>query len=36
MSKKRIVVVEDERDMADLVARRLTREGYAVDVPPTA
>jgi two-component system, OmpR family, phosphate regulon response regulator PhoB len=32
MSKKRIVIVEDERDMADLVARRLTREGYAVDV----
>jgi len=34
MSKKRIVIVEDERDMADLVARRLTREGYAVDVAP--
>ena len=32
MPKKRIVVVEDERDMADLVARRLVREGYAVDV----
>jgi len=32
MSKKRIVIVEDERDMADLVARRLTREGYAVEV----
>ena len=32
MAKKRIVIVEDERDMADLVARRLVREGYAVDV----
>jgi len=31
MSKKHIVVVEDEKDMADLVARRLTREGYAVE-----
>jgi DNA-binding response OmpR family regulator len=31
MSKKRIVIVEDEKDMADLVARRLTREGYAVE-----
>jgi DNA-binding response OmpR family regulator len=32
MSKKHIVVVEDETDMANLVARRLTREGYKVDV----
>ena len=32
MSKKRIVIVEDERDMADLVATRLRREGYKVDV----
>jgi two-component system phosphate regulon response regulator PhoB len=32
MSKKRIVIVEDERDMADLVAARLRREGYKVDV----
>jgi two-component system phosphate regulon response regulator PhoB len=32
MSKKRILVVEDERDMADLVAMRLKREGYLVDV----
>ncbi len=32
MSKKRIVIiVEDEKDMANLVARRLTREGYAVE-----
>ena len=31
MSKKRIVIVEDEKDMADLVARRLTREGYTVE-----
>jgi two-component system phosphate regulon response regulator PhoB len=32
MTKKRIVIVEDERDMADLVARRLVRDGYAVEV----
>jgi len=32
MSKKRILVVEDEHDMADLVAMRLRREGYLVDV----
>ena len=32
MSKKRIVIVEDERDMADMVATRLRREGYKVDV----
>jgi DNA-binding response OmpR family regulator len=32
MSKKRIVIVEDERDMADLVATRLRREGYKVNV----
>ena len=32
MSKKRIVIVEDEHDMADLVATRLRREGYKVDV----
>jgi len=32
MSKKHIVIVEDERDMADLVAARLRREGYRVDV----
>jgi len=32
MSKKRIGIVEDERDMADLVATRLRREGYKVDV----
>jgi DNA-binding response OmpR family regulator len=32
MSKKRIVIVEDERDMADIVATRLRREGYKVDV----
>ena len=31
MSKKRIVIVEDEKDMADLVARRLVREGYVVE-----
>lgn len=30
--KKRIVIVEDERDMADLVATRLRREGHKVDV----
>jgi two-component system phosphate regulon response regulator PhoB len=32
MSKKRIVMIEDERDMADLVSARLRREGYKVDV----
>jgi two-component system phosphate regulon response regulator PhoB len=31
MSRKRIFVVEDEPDMADLVASRLTREGYLVE-----
>ena len=32
MSKKRLLIVEDERDMADLVALRLKREGYLVVV----
>jgi two-component system phosphate regulon response regulator PhoB len=32
MSKKRILIIEDEADVADLVARRLIKEGYAVDV----
>ena len=32
MSKQRIVIVEDERDLAELVAVRLKHEGYAVDV----
>ncbi len=32
MAKERILVVEDERDLADLVAMRLTREGYAAEV----
>lgn len=31
MSKKRILVVEDERDMAELIALRLGREGYKVE-----
>ena len=31
MSKKRIVIIEDERDMAGLVAARLQREGYHVE-----
>jgi len=31
MSKKRLIIVEDERDMADLVAARLKREGHRVD-----
>jgi two-component system phosphate regulon response regulator PhoB len=34
MSKKRILVVEDEADMAELVAMRLRREGYLVEVAP--
>jgi len=29
--KKRIILVEDEQDMAELVAMRLAREGYAVE-----
>ena len=32
MARKRIILVEDERDMADLVARRLQREHYDVEV----
>jgi DNA-binding response OmpR family regulator len=32
MSRKRLLVVEDEHDMADLVAARLRKEGYGVDV----
>lgn len=32
MSKKRILIIEDELDMAELVAMRLKKEGYAVDV----
>jgi DNA-binding response OmpR family regulator len=32
MAKKRIILVEDERDMADLVAMRLKREFYEVEV----
>ena len=31
MSRKRILIVEDERDMAGLVAARLRKEGYHVD-----
>jgi two-component system phosphate regulon response regulator PhoB len=31
MSRKRLLIVEDERDMADLVAARLRKEGYQVD-----
>ncbi len=32
MTKKRILLVEDEADMAELVALRLKREGYQVEV----
>jgi len=32
MSRKRILIVEDEPDMAELVALRLRREGYEVEV----
>ena len=32
MSRKRIILVEDERDMAELVAMRLKREHYDVEV----
>ena len=34
MAKKRIVIVEDEHDMAELVALRLKREGYLVETAP--
>ena len=32
MAKRRIAIVEDERDMADLLAMRLGRENYDVDI----
>jgi two-component system, OmpR family, alkaline phosphatase synthesis response regulator PhoP len=32
MSKKRIIIIEDEPDMAELVALRLKREGYLVEI----
>lgn len=32
MSKKSVIVVEDERDMAELIGLRLRREGYQVDL----
>jgi DNA-binding response OmpR family regulator len=32
MSRKKIIIVEDERDMADLVAMRLKREHFDVEV----
>jgi two-component system phosphate regulon response regulator PhoB len=32
MARKRIIIVEDERDMAELVAMRLKREHYEVEV----
>lgn len=32
MPKKRILIVEDERDMTELVALRLKKEGFSVDV----
>jgi DNA-binding response OmpR family regulator len=32
MAKKKIVIIEDEKDIADLVAMRLKREGYQVSV----
>ena len=32
MSKKRVIIVEDEQDMAELVAMRLQREDYEVEV----
>jgi two-component system phosphate regulon response regulator PhoB len=32
MSRKRVIVVEDERDMAGLIAARLKREGYQVEL----
>jgi two-component system phosphate regulon response regulator PhoB len=35
MTKRKIIVIEDERDMADLIAMRLQREHYDVDVAYT-
>jgi two-component system phosphate regulon response regulator PhoB len=32
MAKKNIIVIEDEHDMAELIAMRLRKEGYAVGV----
>jgi two-component system phosphate regulon response regulator PhoB len=32
MSKKTILIIEDERDMAELMAMRLKKEGYAVEL----
>jgi two-component system, OmpR family, alkaline phosphatase synthesis response regulator PhoP len=32
MSRKRVLIVEDERDMAELLAMQLQREGYLVEV----
>jgi DNA-binding response OmpR family regulator len=32
MSRKHIIIIEDETDMADLVALRLKRDGYEVEV----
>ncbi len=32
MREKHITIVEDERDMAELIAMRLTREHYSVDI----
>ncbi|RPI58655.1 MAG: response regulator, partial [Planctomycetaceae bacterium] len=32
MSKKHIIVVEDERDLADMIAIRLKRDGHRADV----
>jgi two-component system phosphate regulon response regulator PhoB len=32
MAKKRILIIEDELDMAELIAMRLKKEGYAVTV----
>lgn len=34
MARKNILIVEDEADMADLVATRLKREGFNVDIAP--
>ena len=31
MSRKRVLIVEDERDMAELIALRLTDEGYLIE-----
>ena len=36
MARERILIVEDERDIAELISYNLTRQGYATEVTPDA